>query len=275
MSTAARPHRHVRVEHIMGTAMAIHVVARPDLSQAVDAAARRCFADLRRVDRLFSTYRPESAISRVQRGEAAIDDLDPLIGEVARSCSDWERATHGRFSANWRGVFDPTGYVKGWSAERAARTHLEPLLAVPGVVAAGISAGGDLQLLTAPGEAWRWRVGIADPARPGSVTATIEIANGAVATSGTRERGAHILDPLTGRPAEGVASATVVADSLAVADVRATAAVVAGFDDLGWIAAADTRTGLIVAADGRVRRWLGSTEIAVEAASPLALVASV
>ena len=49
----------------------------------------------------------------------------------------------------WQGAFDPTGYVKGWAVENAARRHLAPLLA--DATAVGINAGGDMQLFTAPG----------------------------------------------------------------------------------------------------------------------------
>lgn len=271
MTSATPPRRFVRVEHIMGTAVGIHVVARTDIEELADAAARRCFDDLHDIDRVFSPYRPESDVSRLRRGEAALADIDPRIAQVAADCDEWERVTAGRFSASWRGGFDPTGFVKGWSVENAARAHLAPLLALPGAIAVGINAGGDLQLFTAPGEDWTWQVGIADPARPGGLAATIEVVNGAVATSGTAERGAHIIDPRTGEPARDAAGATVVADGLAMADVWATAAVVAGFDDLGWISGAGTRTGIVFGSHGGVRRWLGATEIAVGAASADAL----
>lgn len=266
---AATPRRQVWTEQIMGTIMSIHVLADGAAASAgTDAAVAACFAELHDLDRVFSTYRDDSDISRLRRGEAALADLDPRVAEVAVACETWAVATGGRFSAEWRGWFDPTGYVKGWAVETAARHHLGPLIALPGIVAAGINAGGDLQLFTAPGSDWSWEVGIADPDRPGAVIATLEVVNGAVATSGTAERGDHIVDPRTGVAARTVRSATVVADGLAAADVWATTAVVAGIADLSWISAADSRTGIVVGADGTVRRWLGATEIGVSEPSP-------
>jgi len=91
------------------------------------------------------------------------------------------------------------------------------------------------------------------------------VRDGAVATSGMAERGTHIVDPRTGGGAAGVASATVVASSLAHADVWATAAVVAGFHDLGWISRAGPTAGILVADDRRVRRWLDGVEVATVA----------
>ena len=50
----------------------------------------------------------------------------------------------------------------------------------------------------------------------------------AVATSGTAERGAHIVNPRTGDTAVGLASVTVIGQSLAFADAYATAAFAMG-----------------------------------------------
>jgi thiamine biosynthesis lipoprotein len=185
------------------------------------------------------------------------------VREVSDACDGAEFETRGLFSAHLGGVFDPTGYVKGWAAERAVREHLDPLLRTPGVQAAGLDVGGDLQVLTAEDADWTWRIGIVDPADRSQVLATVPVRNGAVATSGSAERGAHIIDPRTGRPATGIRSATVIAPSLARADVWATAAVVAG-DDLSWISHAPETSGMPVTDAGAVRRWTGGITIEVQ-----------
>ncbi len=256
--------RRAWVETIMGTAVSLHAHGSPAFVEAPQTAASvsRAFSELREADRIFSTYREDSEISRLRRGEITLDDAHPFVAEVATACLDAEQRSGGRFSATWRGWFDPTGYVKGWAVERAARMHLLPLVAQTGATAIGINAGGDMQLGTAAGSDWVWRIGIADPHRSGEVLAIMDVVDGAVATSGTAERGAHIVDPRSGEPATGVRSATVVADSLAEADLWATVAVVAG-DDLSWVAAADSRSGMTVTEDGRVRRWMGATEVSV------------
>lgn len=254
----------VWVETIMGTVVSVHAYGTSAFVQDAETAASvsRAFDELREADRIFSTYREDSDISRLRRGELTLDDAHSLVAEVAAACRDAEHRSGGRFSATWRGWFDPTGYVKGWAVERAARMHLLPLLAATGATAIGINAGGDMQLGTAAGSDWVWRIGIADPHRAGEVLAILDVVDGAVATSGTAERGAHILDPRSGEPATGVRSATVVADSLAEADLWATVAVVAG-DDLSWVPAANSRSGLTVSDTGGIRRWLGTTEVSV------------
>ncbi|EYT59605.1 FAD:protein FMN transferase [Microbacterium sp. UCD-TDU] len=259
---AAHRQTRVWVEEIMGTPMSVHLISAGARDEATtERAVRACFDELHQVDRVFSTYRPDSDINRIRRGEMALADADPRVGVAAAACERAEQATGGLFSGHWQGWFDPTGWVKGWAVEEASRRHLAPLLS--SALAVGINAGGDLQLFTAPGADWRWHVGIADPHERGRMIATLDIADGAVATSGTAERGLHILDPRTSEPATGVASATIVADGLAQADVWATAAVVAGRTDHSWIGPSATRTGIVVDDDGAVTRWLGSTVIDV------------
>ncbi|WP_417564542.1 FAD:protein FMN transferase [Microbacterium sp.] len=259
--TGPGPRRTVRVAQLMGMPISLHVLqTRPD-DQTVDAAAAACWSELSEIDRVFSTYRTDSDVSRIRRGELTIERADPRVAVVAAACERARQATGGLFSPYWDGGFDPTGYVKGWTVEAAARAHLQPLVARAGVVAAGINAGGDMQLFTAADADWTWHVGIEHPSLPGRVIATVDVCEGAVATSGIAQRGAHILDPRTGHAALEVASATVVADSLTVADVWATAVVVAGAPVAAAVAAC--RSGIIVGADGSVRRWAGGVQIAV------------
>lgn len=265
MTSHPPTHRTVRVVHTMGMAISIHVLTHEQLTSTlardVDAAMAACADDLDTIDRLCSTYRPDSQVSRIRAGGLALEDADERIAQIVDACSAAERDTGGLVSAWWDGAFDPTGVVKGWAVERATERLLVPLLAERGVVAVGMNAGGDMQLATAPGADWVWSVGIADPLRPGALLAVVDVVDGAVATSGVAERGEHILDARTGAPARGAAAATVIADRLTTADVWATAAVVAGVDDLAWIADAGTRSGLVVGHDGRVRRWVGAAEI--------------
>ncbi len=95
--------------------------------------------------------------------------------------------------------YDPSGLVKGW-AVRARRRGTSAALDGYGWC---VNAGGDV-LVHAPADQPPWRVGIEDPERPGPDHCRCSpAARGAVATSGTAHRGAHIIDPHTGRPAVG------------------------------------------------------------------------
>lgn len=258
------------VEPVMGTVASIHVHGPAATSAPVGAAIAGAMAGMRAHERVFSTYRDDSDISRLRRGEVTIDELDPRVAEVRDRCRAARDATGGLFDAEREGWFDPTGYVKGWAVDDVTARHLEPLVRMPGITAVGMNVGGDMRLLRHPESDWVWRVGIADPQDAGRMLAVLALESGAVATSGTAERGAHILDPRTGMPAAGVLSATIVAGDLATADVWATAAVVAGRDEAARILRAPVHSGLVVAADGRVSRWISGVEVSAGAVTPTA-----
>jgi thiamine biosynthesis lipoprotein len=114
-----------------------------------------------------------------------------------------------------------------------------------------VCAGGDIAAACDRTDTPDWRVGIEDPRDRCRVLRTICMRDGAVATSGTAARGAHIVDPVTGAPAAGLLSATVVGASLTRADVDATATFVRGAAAVGWLTATG-RSALLVQPGGRV-----------------------
>ena len=89
--------------------------------------------------------------------------------------------------------------------------------------------------------------------------------DGAVATSGTYQRGLHVVDPDTGAPAHALIAATVAGPSLAFADALATGLLASGGQALERVAANDGYSALIVDADGRLRATPGFP-VAVELA---------
>jgi thiamine biosynthesis lipoprotein len=219
----------------MGTVFSLDVRGghRPDdVEPALDAAED----ELRAADAMFSTYRPDSWISRLGRRAVRPADLPPQVREVLALCAEVEGLTEGLFTARWRGdgTLDPTGLVKGWAAERAGRALLER-----GVTDHCVNAAGDVVLSGRPAPDRHWTVGIADPRRPGALLGVVDtggLGARAVATSGIAERGPHIRDPRDGRSADGVLSATIVGADLTLADGLATALVVAGPDGAGLLA---------------------------------------
>jgi thiamine biosynthesis lipoprotein len=213
------------VEQIMG--LPISVLARgvgADSAEA-EAVVREVFVELVQVDRVFSTYRVDSAVSLLARGEAGWDRVDPVVRQVAERCEAARELTGGLFDAEVPGgAWDPSGLVKGWAVERAG----ERLREVRDVDWC-LNAGGDVLVVCPSGEPFT--VGIQDPRDPGRVAATLARTGGAVATSGTAARGAHLYDPRSGQPAQtGWLSVTVAGPSLEFADVLATAAFVAADD---------------------------------------------
>jgi thiamine biosynthesis lipoprotein len=215
-----------------------------------EAALHAAAAWLHHVDEVFSPYRPDSQISRLAAGKLALSACAPEVREVLALCETAGRLSGGWFSARYAGGLDPTGLVKGWAVERAAA-----MLASGGADAVCVNGGGDVQVRGGP-----WRIGVADPLRPGALAAVVD-ADGelAVATSGPAERGCHIVDPHTGRPpAAALASLTVVCRGLTDADARATAAYAMGPDRARrWLDALPGTDAFAVAADGTTWRTAG------------------
>jgi len=137
--------------------------------------------------------------------------------------------------------------VKGWAVDGAAAR-----LAAAGATGFCINAGGDVVAYGRPAPGRRWRVGIRHPDDLERVAAVLAVEDLAVATSGEYERGAHILDPHTGRPPEGLLSVTVVGPDLATADAYATAAFAMGADGPEWTATLDGYDALCITSDRRV-----------------------
>ncbi|MER5791537.1 FAD:protein FMN transferase [Streptomyces sp. NPDC001980] len=213
-----------RVEHVMGFPVSLRTDGEGDFEEAADAV----FAWLRAVDERFSPFRPDSEVSRLDRGEITASEVSPDLAEVLALCEEYRLATGGAFDVRLPGRgLDPCAVVKGWSVQRAA-----DLLSAAGARRFVLNAGGDVVAAGGP-----WRVGVRHPEHADRLCTVLELTDGAVATSARYERGDHIIDGRTGRPATGLLSLTVVAPSLTEADSVATAAFAMGAEGVGWAAA--------------------------------------
>ncbi|MGW4489144.1 FAD:protein FMN transferase [Amycolatopsis sp. NPDC004368] len=235
------------VEQVMGLPVSLDLRDDGDFTAAVADA----FAWLHEVDERFSPFRADSEVSRHDRGEIA--DLSDELDEVLSLCTYYEELSDGAFTAKLPGRgLDPCAVVKGWAVQRAAdRLH------AAGTRDFCLNAGGDVVTSGEPEPGQPWRVGIRHPELPEAVCAVVASRGGAVATSAAYERGAHILDGRTGRPATGLLSVTVVAGDLTHADALATAAFALGTDGIAWAAAQPGCAVLIIDAQHRVHRSPG------------------
>lgn len=237
--TTAEPVLVRHAEHVMGTVFSF-AVRHPD-TRGVRAALARAVDWLHHVDEVFSPYRPESRISRLRDGLPVEDPYLDEVGEVLEMCRRAERASGGWFTSTPGGRLDPSALVKGWAVERASR-----ILGDAGLHHHSVNGGGDVRLTgcAAPGRAWR--TGIADPLDPGRLVAVVAGDDLAVATSGVAERGHHIVDPYTSRPATALASVTLIGRDLAMTDAYATAAFAMGHQARDWVEQLDDIEALAV-----------------------------
>ena len=217
----------VRAEiHTWGTVIFIDASSRTISEARIEESIDRVRAFLYEVDEVFSTYKENSQVSRLRRGEITITDCSADLQEVWGLCAYAKEVTDGSFDP-WgvEGGFDPSGYVKGWASDRAIA-----MLKRDGVEHIQINAAGDLSLAGGVEVGKPWSIGIRHPEEAHTIVKVFEITDGAIATSGTYERGSHIKDPHTGLIAIGARSATVYGPDGGLADALATALIVAGKD---------------------------------------------
>lgn len=230
-----------RAQECMGTVISVEIASggSPEL---LDAA----FAWFDEVDARFSTYRENSEVSRFERGELLLSEASDDLRMVLARCADLWGETDGYFDGYATGRFDPSGFVKGWSAQVAS----DRLLAA-GATDHCVNAGGDVRLRGHSPAGRPWRVGIRHPWNAQATCHVVEGTDLAVATSGVYERGHHVVDPRRGRPAQGLRSVTVVGADLGVADAYATAALAMGRSGARWLNRLDGFGCVVVTDEGR------------------------
>ena len=183
------------------------------------------------VDELFSTYKEDSIISQLKREEIEISSCSNEVQEVWGLCKKTMELTDRAFNP-WLKGFDPSGLVKGWAAQKCGE-----IFEKYGVENSLVNAAGDLALrggLLSGGEVTPWEIGIRNPEIKDEIVESFKINTGAIATSGSYEKGAHIYDPFTNLIAIGARSATVIGPDAAIADALATALMVSGKDGAIW-----------------------------------------
>jgi thiamine biosynthesis lipoprotein len=248
----------IRTEAVMGTVVSIEVDAP---APAVD----RAFEWFRRVEAHCSRFDATSELR--QLATARRTPASPILFEAVRFALMVAEETGGAFDPTIGGRMAARGFNRHYLTREVSgapdrdddisfrdvevdthdRTILlrRPLTLDLGAVAKGlaidaaarelqpfrnfaIDAGGDLYLAGCNPRGEPWSAGIRHPRIRGELVERFHISDRAVCTSGTYERGLHILDPRQGAPADAVASATVVAPSAMLADALATAAFVLG-----------------------------------------------
>lgn len=233
--------RYVHAEPVMGTVVTFDIRDAAPSESAVRAACTW----LHEVDQTFSTYRSDSAICRLDRGELRVADAPEAVRKVLIACALLHAETNGAFDVYAAGPLDPSAFVKGWAAQRATA-----ILEKHGLRNFQVNAGGDIVVRGDSDESGEgWRLGVRHPLEPTRFAAVVRLRDASIATSAQYERGQHIIDPSTRQPVTDVSSVTVVADDLGRADALATALFAAGPDRLGLLESLTDIEALIVAGD--------------------------
>lgn len=227
---------HVRSQFsVWGTVVDIDIASVIASVAELNTGLEKVIEFCRGADEDFSTYIDSSWVSRLRRGKVAIEDCPASVQEVWQLCGRAKYLSDGAFDP-WAvvGGFDPSGLVKGWAADICA-----DMLVAAGAQHVQVNAAGDLSLRGGwfdpiDSQVKPWKIGVVNPDNRQEVLKIFEITDGAIATSGTYERGAHITDPYTGMIAIGAKSATIVGAAGWLCDALATAVMVSGTDAAIW-----------------------------------------
>lgn len=253
----------------------------PAEARAAIEAAR---AEIERCELLFSLYRSESAISKLNRS-GCLDRPPPDFLSLLTLCDALHHRTSGRFDPTvqplwlaedgaaalerigWKNVRFGTakvvfrrpgmaltlnGIAQGHVTDRVAELLVSRGLRNVLISVGEVRAIGE----RAPGEPWR--IGLAS-SEADAAEDRIRLKDRAVATSAPIEIAgkSHIVDPRTGRRASHWRRVSVLHHSAAVADGLSTAAILLGADEIARaLAAFPGASAIAIDADG-VRYDLG------------------
>ena len=227
---------------LMGMPVTIEVI---DAGVTADEL-ERVFAYFVSVDEMFSTYKPESEIARLNRGEILPSQYSADMLTILALSAQTRRETQGYFDIQRDSHYDPSGIVKGWAIQQAAR-----MLEARGFQDFYVDAGGDIQV-AGKKDGQCWRVGMRNPFKRTENVKILALADCGVATSGTAIRGQHIYDPHDpGRALLDIVSLTVIGPSVYDADRFATAAFAMGREGIQFIAKLAGFEGYMIDSHGR------------------------
>ncbi len=183
----------------------------------------RVFAYFETIDNTFSTYKENSEIARINRGELTVEQYSADMQTVLSLSEQTKQETHGYFDIQRNGVYDPSGLVKGWAIHNAAH-----MLREQGFRHFYVDAGGDIQVAGYK-QGDPWRIGIRNPFQRNENVKILALTERGVATSGSAIRGQHIYNPhQQDAPLLDIVSITVIGPNIYEADRFATAAFAMG-----------------------------------------------
>lgn len=202
-----------------------------------------------------ATIAPLSELWNFQTDDPALPDASMLAS--AAVSVDWRNIELDGTTVTLKNGarIDLGGIAKGYIADRVAA-----YLKAQGVEHACINMGGNVLVFGGKPDGSDWTIGIRDPNGAADQSEEVlALADGAVVTSGTYERGFdldgvryhHILDPKTGMPVQnGLASVTILTESSAVADALSTACFVLGPDGSAELLASCNARAIFLFSDG-------------------------
>src|ERR1035437_3262419 len=165
--------------------MGMHITVEIVDQEATSKIFEEIFSHFTAVDKQFSTYKNDSEIMRINRGEISTDNYSREMQEIFLLAKKTKRETFGYFDIKKPdGTLDPSGVVKGWAIKNAAEILLKK-----GYRNFYIDAGGDVQSYGLNQEGNVWSIGIRSPFNVKDIVKVVHVKGQGVATSGSYIRG--------------------------------------------------------------------------------------
>jgi thiamine biosynthesis lipoprotein len=222
---------------IMGMTIRVEILDK-DVEEGIFEEIFSFFSD---IDQKFSTFKPDSEISKINDGSILSHQYSEEMKEVLELAEKTKVETSGHFDIkNPRGLIDPSGIVKGWAIKHATRILLKE-----GYEDFYIDAGGDIE---AHGR--MWKVGIRSPFEFGKIIKVLEVSGCGIATSGNYVHKDHIYNPVTQSFESDIVSLTVIGKDVLEADRFATAAFAMGALGIDFIESKPGLEGYMIDKEG-------------------------
>ena len=240
-----------KIALIMGMPVVIDVAD----EDCKEADIQDTFDYLHHVDDVFSTYKSNSEIERINRGEISVAQTSDEMKKILDLCEQTKSESDDYFNININGKLDPSGLVKGYAINEAAN-----LLGNFGYKNYFVDIGGDVQATGLNGDKKPWAIGIRNPFNQNEIIKVVHISNRGVATSGTYIRGNHIFNPIKKKPATEIVSVTVIGPNIYEADRFATPTFAMGLEGINWLERKPGLEGYLITHDRKAIFTSGFSE---------------
>lgn len=210
--------------------MEMPVVIQVTDSQVTNEDINEVFSLFHNLDKTFSTFKKDSEISRINRGELKEAQFSEEMRKILSLCEKTKQETNGYFDIHINGKLDPSGVVKGYAILQGAT-----LLQKKGFKNIYVEIAGDIQVFGEDKNNKGWKIGIQNPFKTDEIIKVVLLKDKGIATSGNYQRGDHILNPIGKKMADEIASISVIGPNVYEADRFATAAFAMGEKGIEFI----------------------------------------
>ena len=180
----------------------------------------KVFEYLEYIDNKFSTYKKDSEIEKINRGDIEPSLYSSDMKKILDLCEQTKKETYGYFDISHKDKLDPSGIVKGFAIHESGN-----ILKSNGYRNFYINIAGDIEVMGKNSENKDWIIGIENPFLRGDVIKRVKLTDKGIATSGDYIRGDHIWNKDRN---SDIVSVTVIGENAYEADRFATAAFAMG-----------------------------------------------